>query len=60
MCEGTARIGLTTPCSTRPSSGRWQRLYFRPLPHQQASLACGSVAGAWVFSTGAVYWHKGT
>ena len=34
MWSGTARIGLTTPCSTRPSSGLWQRLYLRPLPHQ--------------------------
>jgi hypothetical protein len=25
----------------------WQRLYLRPLPHQQGSLACGSTAGGW-------------
>ena len=40
------RIGLTTPGSTLPSVRLWQRLYFRPLPHQHGSLAWGSTAGA--------------
>src|SRR5262245_48885222 len=38
MCSGTDRIGLTTPGTTRPASGLWQRLYLRPLPHQQRSF----------------------
>ena len=46
MCSGTLRIGETEPCRTRPSERLWQRLYLRPLPHQQGSLACGSRAGA--------------
>jgi hypothetical protein len=45
MCSGTARIGLTMPFNTRPSSGLWQRLYLRPLPHQHTSFADGSVFG---------------
>jgi hypothetical protein len=45
MWSGTLRMGLTTPGSTRPSSGRWQRLYLRPLPHQQGSLAEGRASG---------------
>jgi hypothetical protein len=35
---GTVRIGLTSPGRTRPSSGLWHRLYFRPLPHQHRSF----------------------
>src|SRR6478752_5568036 len=46
MWSGTVRIGDTAPCSTRPSERLWQRLYLRPLPHQQGSFACGSRAGA--------------
>src|ERR687889_222118 len=46
MWAGTSRIGLTVPGSTRPSDRLWQRLYLRPLPHQQGSLACGRVVGA--------------
>src|SRR5215468_12503542 len=38
MWPGTSRIGLTRPGWTRPSLARWQRLYLRPLPHQQGSL----------------------
>ncbi len=34
-----ARTGLTVPFTTRPSNCLWQRLYLRPLPHQQRSLA---------------------
>ena len=49
MWSGTGRRGLTMPCITRPSSGLWQRLYLRPLPHQHASLACGRVDGGWAF-----------
>ena len=45
MCGGTVRIGVTTPCSTRPSVRRWHRLYLRPLPHQHGSLACGNSSG---------------
>jgi hypothetical protein len=45
IASGTARRGLTTPGCTRPSVGRWQRLYLRPLPHQQGSPAAGSTAG---------------
>ena len=33
------------PGSTRPSLRLWHRLYFRPLPHQHGSLACGRVEG---------------
>ncbi|MEY4401891.1 MAG: hypothetical protein RL072_1756, partial [Actinomycetota bacterium] len=29
----------------RPSSGLWQRLYLRPLPHQQASFPEGNTFG---------------
>ena len=46
MWSGTGRTGLTVPFSTRPSSGLWHRLYFRPLPHQQMSFERGSTAGA--------------
>ena len=45
MWSGTDRRGLTTPGSTRPSRGLWQRLYLRPLPHQHGSFAVGSTAG---------------
>jgi hypothetical protein len=45
ICAGTVRIGLTTPGRTLPSSGLWQRLYLRPLPHQQDSFAAGGIAG---------------
>src|SRR3954470_20803657 len=34
------------PADGRPA--RWQRLNLRPLPHQQGSLALGSVAGGLV------------
>lgn len=54
MWAGTERIGLITPGRTRPSSGLWQRLYLRPLPHQQASFAWGSEAGG-VVDMGRVY-----
>ena len=45
ICAGTVRIGLTAPGRTLPSSGLWQRLYLRPLPHQQDSFAAGGIAG---------------
>jgi hypothetical protein len=54
MCAGTLRMGLMTPCCTRPSVGLWQRLYLRPLPHQQASFACGSTAGGSLIATAEV------
>ena len=38
-------MGLIVPGSMRPSVVLWQRLYLRPLPHQQASLAAGRTAG---------------
>ena len=46
MDAGTDRIGVTNPGRIRPSDFLWQRLYLRPLPHQQASFAAGSVVGA--------------
>jgi hypothetical protein len=46
MDAGTDLIGLTNPGRMRPSDFLWQRLYLRPLPHQQASFAAGSVVGA--------------
>src|SRR6516225_4147318 len=46
------RIGLTRPGSTRPAVSLWQRLYLRPLPHQQGSLDLRAVARA-VFTGGA-------
>ncbi len=51
MWSGTERIGLMTPCSTRPSIGLWQRLYLRPLPHQHSSLASGGTVGGKVATT---------
>ena len=51
MWAGTSRIGLTMPGAMRPSVVRWQRLYLRPLPHQQGSLACSGTGSA---STGEV------
>ena len=45
MPGGTGRIGLTSWARMRPSSGLWQRLYFRPLPHQHKSFECRAIVG---------------
>src|SRR5579884_4278286 len=39
MPAGTVRDGPTAPGRSRSWLARWQRLYLRPLPHQQGSLA---------------------
>src|SRR5579864_4573709 len=56
MWGGTRRGGLSRPGRTeaergrvgetagRSSRSRWQRLYLRPLPHQQGSFACNMTA----------------
>ena len=46
MWSGTVAHRVTSPWQTRPSDFLWQRLYFRPLPHQHGSFALGSVEGA--------------
>ena len=51
MWAGTVSIGLTMPGRMRPSVPRWQRLYLRPLPHQQGSFEVGSRSGAWDMGT---------
>jgi hypothetical protein len=38
MLSGTVLIGLTKPGITLPCDALWQRLNFRPLPHQQGSF----------------------
>src|SRR5438874_13778843 len=52
MCGGTVRLGLCRPgvmgADEAPADAvpLWQRLYFRPLPHQHGSLAFSSRVGA--------------
>ncbi len=55
IVSGTVLIGEMVPCRMGVEAPLWQRLYFLPLPHQQASFAFGRPAiepayGLWVGS----------
>src|SRR5690606_41911812 len=52
MWSGTGRGGLILPGRTRSVLALWHRLYLRPLPHQQGSLAVGATTVVGLTTTG--------
>src|SRR6185437_497666 len=55
MVAGTWRRGETRPGSTRWRLAWWQRLYLRPLPHQQGSF---DLSGALMERGGSAPCHR--